>query len=540
MSRTSPSAGPSFGLQRKALVVSMCVALASALAALPSASATTIAPVTQARGAAEANARSAQRARIFNHGGAAAVRDRAPQQAVISGNVLPVNSCADDGSADSLRAVVAAAGSGDTIDLKALNCSTITLTSGEIPVQVDNLTISGPGSTVLSINGDNAGRVIAHEGSGRLQISGVSLVDGLLATGSDYEGGCLLSNGDVELRDVTISGCRISDAPFGIGSGLRALGDALVEDSTIRDSSIVVDGAAGGSAIAIEGDLVLINSRITGNTVQITDVNDYGYIYFGAVNLWGKLTMTRSTVSNNSSSLADPETPYAFVWGGGVTAQGGGTIVESTIDGNSARDLGGGVTLGGGNVDVRHGLEIINTTISGNVADTGAGLMVRPEAGWVAIRSSTIVGNFAETGGGIYFDELDFPLIVELQNNVIANNIAASGADIGKSDRLTIYGASNIIVDVQQAVLLPADTLRVDPNVLPLADNGGPTRTHALGKGSPAIDAGNDYFELGHDQRGPGFVRVFGNEADIGAFEAQPLPGSVERIFAHGMEQSSP
>jgi hypothetical protein len=63
-----------------------------------------------------------------------------------------------------------------------------------------------------------------------------------------------------------------------------------------------------------------------------------------------------------------------------------------------------------------------------------------------------------------------------------------------------------------------------------LRDNGGPTRTHALIAGSPAIDAGDPKYstlEVGgewmYDQRGPGFRRFDADSGivDIGAFEAQ-------------------
>jgi hypothetical protein len=62
----------------------------------------------------------------------------------------------------------------------------------------------------------------------------------------------------------------------------------------------------------------------------------------------------------------------------------------------------------------------------------------------------------------------------------------------------------------------------VDPLLGPLADNGGPTQTHALLPGSPAIDRGRNDLGLATDQRG--FGRVAGRAADMGAFEVQPPP----------------
>jgi len=66
----------------------------------------------------------------------------------------------------------------------------------------------------------------------------------------------------------------------------------------------------------------------------------------------------------------------------------------------------------------------------------------------------------------------------------------------------------------------------------PLQNNGGPTRTHALLAGSPAIDAGNNAANVDFDQRGAGFVRIVGASADIGAFEVQ----TVDVIFSDGFD----
>jgi len=70
----------------------------------------------------------------------------------------------------------------------------------------------------------------------------------------------------------------------------------------------------------------------------------------------------------------------------------------------------------------------------------------------------------------------------------------------------------------------------------PLQDNGGPTFTHALLTGSPAIDAGDPNFTPPpyYDQRGPGFARVVNGRIDIGAFEVQP-PHTLRRFSNRSM-----
>jgi hypothetical protein len=71
-----------------------------------------------------------------------------------------------------------------------------------------------------------------------------------------------------------------------------------------------------------------------------------------------------------------------------------------------------------------------------------------------------------------------------------------------------------------EQVSAPADTIVIaDPRVAPLADNGGPTRTHMLLSDSPALDRGSNVLGREYDQRGPGFSRVKGAAADIGSVE---------------------
>jgi len=66
----------------------------------------------------------------------------------------------------------------------------------------------------------------------------------------------------------------------------------------------------------------------------------------------------------------------------------------------------------------------------------------------------------------------------------------------------------------------------------PLADNGGPTLTHALLAGSPAIDAGDNFFALPTDQRG--VARIAGPQTDIGAFELEQP--AYDAVFADGFD----
>jgi hypothetical protein len=94
----------------------------------------------------------------------------------------------------------------------------------------------------------------------------------------------------------------------------------------------------------------------------------------------------------------------------------------------------------------------------------------------------------------------------------------------------SVSGANNLI-GPSAAMTLPPDTIGGDPKLLPLHDNGGPTKTHALRPGSPAVNAGNANGDT-TDQRGTGFPRVIGSAADIGAFEGV----DVDSIFYSGFD----
>ena len=95
-------------------------------------------------------------------------------------------------------------------------------------------------------------------------------------------------------------------------------------------------------------------------------------------------------------------------------------------------------------------------------------------------------------------------------------------------------GSHALVAAADAAISLPADTIADDPQLFPLAWNGGPTRTHALSATSPARDAGSNDDALAFDQRGTGFARVSGASADIGAFETQQAISDT--VFEDGFD----
>ena len=192
--------------------------------------------------------------------------------------------------------------------------------------------------------------------------------------------------------------------------------------------------------------------------------------------------------------------------GGGLANVGGTLTVErSTITDNHARRATSGAR-GGAFALIDGTTSISNSTISGNSADNaesdiaqGGGIYVGGP-GLLDIRGSTIAGNEAPFGGAIAGNP-------NAQADVPVNGTIIDGAAPFTCQSVDIQGSRNVVDDSSCGGPV------VNPQLGPLQDNGGPTDTHALAAGSPAVDAGSGCDET--DQRGRTRIRA----CDIGAFE---------------------
>jgi hypothetical protein len=394
--------------------------------------------------------------------------------------IRPVANCDDDGEG-SLRAVLAATASGDTVDLSGLACSSISLVTGAVAARVDTVTLNGPAGRELTIDGNDIDRVLLHYGAGTFTVRNLTVAHGRhVATGTD----------------VGIAGC------------IASAGYLTLDHSKVTDCYAAGEGAYGGGIYAYS--LIMASSTLSRSTAYGTHPTNNMAAFGGGAFVY-QLDLVDSTLTGNSAlhRANPPRTSYDI--GGGVCTVRGGLVIDSTIDTNYTQGRGGGLAT-------FSSILVRNSTISGNVARTfgGGGLFIRSPSVLDA-RNSTITNNSGHNGGGVLTSSRNASLL----STILAGNVADASyfADLASSRDLVIAGSNDLIGESSANITIPADNVREDPGLLPLAYNGGLTRTHALRGDSPGIDAGNNVTQLASDQRGAGYPRVVGAAADIGAFE---------------------
>jgi len=414
---------------------------------------------------------------------------------------LLVSSDADAGPG-SLRQAILDANSlgGATVTFCSLS-NTIFLQES-LPLFTANMSILGPGADQLAVT-SVAGSVFTNATGNTVYVSGLRLTgvdfgglrnfgtlllnEVIVADGrSPSEGAGIFNSGTLYLNNSTISG---NDSHGASGGGIFNSGTMTL------DNCLVITNANGG-IFNDSGTLTMDNCTIAGNhpsgpggaggignrggTVIVRNCSVTNNIAVSGGGIWnamGWLTVLNSTVAGNRARYSDP------VPGGGIYNNGTAVIVNTTISGNNVLGTGGGVQNEGT-------LELLNSTIASNVVSAG------------------------RQGGGIWNAGS-----VTAQNSILAGNMALEGPDFFG----TLYSDGfNLIQNTNNCTIVGVTTGNItgkDPGLAPLQNNGGPTWTHALLSGSPAIDSGTSYDAPSADERG--VPRPQGLGVDIGAFEFQ-------------------
>src|SRR5436190_2156076 len=240
-------------------------------------------------------------------------------------------------------------------------------------------------------------------------------------------------------------------------------------------------------------------------------------------------------------------------FGGGIyNFESALTVISCALAGNSAlgqQGSGGGIFSNGGGAGGHASLTIINSAFNGNAATTGGAVGNNGSSGManLTIGNSTLSGNSASfVGGGVDDHTASGTASVTITNSTFSENTSANismfkgglldigntvlkaavsgvNLEIAKLAMVTSRGYNVSSDDAGGFLTGPGDQLNTDPMLGALQNNGGPTFTHELLKGSPAIDAGHPNFTPPpyYDQRGPVFWRIRNGRIDVGSFEVQ-------------------
>ncbi|MBK8207708.1 MAG: hypothetical protein IPK87_13110 [Planctomycetes bacterium] len=346
------------------------------------------------------------------------------------------------------------------------------------------------------------------------------------AAGSGRGGGLYVQAGALTVTETTLLSNGANGGKGGNG-GSAGLG--------LLAQGVGTDGAAGGDAyggaICIEsGTATFERSTANGNAANAGDGGVGGLggssIYFGGTGETGgvggnsrggalylqagTLDVVNSTVSGNFARAGDGGTggvggEVAFAASGGVSPGDGGQ------GGNSGQSQGGGMYAAGGTLDVDNSTVASNTGVAGAAGAGGQPGIGGSNPGSVGPAGTVIQpqGGGAHNGGGT----------LTAESSIFADNTANTGADFFGAGTLT----SSLIETTPAGTGAPSSGfINGDPALSALANNGGPTNTHAISGTSIARNTGSNPRALTTDQRGN--ARNDGNGVDIGSFEDGSTP----------------
>jgi hypothetical protein len=397
-----------------------------------------------------------------------------------------------------------------------------------LPVVTGPITIEGQGAVVERSRaaGTPAFRVLHVAQGGELTLNRLTVRNGQAPP--DFAGGGISNAGTLTLTGGAVSGNSTGSSggfPRG-GGGIANVGTLTLTDSVVSGNTAGGGHYGGpGGGIANEGTLTLAGSAVSGNVAG--SALKYSGKGGGIYNV-GTLTLTDSTVSGNAAGAGEYEGHGGGIYScAGIANPATLTLTSSTVSGNTTGDTPGAPGDGGG-IYTCGAATLTSSTVSGNATRDFAvdgGVVVRGHGGGIA--------------GG--------PLT--LTNTIIAGNRAGSSAtdptaDCSDSGAVASQGHNLVGRGTGCPATGPGDRA-VDPAAVfiaalgPLANNGGPTQTHAPLLGGPAVDAGPPAGCPPADQRGLPRPRDGDGDGaaicDIGAVEAQsstpPAPAGLTRCF---------
>jgi hypothetical protein len=346
--------------------------------------------------------------------------------------------------------------------------SALAVQTGDLDINID-LGITGVGEGLTIIDGGSHDRVFdVWSQFPRI----VGFQDLTVRRGATTgPGGCIRHRGgstQVNVYDTTVEGCVSHNQ---VGGGMLSEGYTEIRNATFRNNSAARGAGFENGAVAFIWDSTFDHNTARPSTFSLAEGGGISNISLHGSAPW--MVVRGTTISNNFANV-----------GAGVLNRGSVRLINSTVSGNQGDGL---TLLQAGSVAGRgtEGFDLLYTTVTNN---QGNGLRRLLEGG-VGIQHSIFAGNGTTFG---------------------ANCEGGSGY---------AFGGYNLEDRNDCGFVGEGDVTGVDPLIGPLAANGGPTLTHALLPGSPAIDAGLPRGRAAEvrDQRGT--PRPLGASTDIGAFE---------------------
>ena len=464
-----------------------------------------------------------------------------------------------DSGAGTLRDTVAASAAQDSINFAVTG--TINLTSGSIEINVDDLTITGPGATQLEITRSSGTFGIFNAG-GFLIMSGVSITNGHADYGgairayrglsvsnctfsgntSDNAGGAIQSATSTAGLPSKLTNCTFTNNTAGAGTAANGYGGAISNGYqrpyqgtklTVTNCTFSNNVAAlSGGAIANDEYVMVLNAcTFTSNRSN----SDGGAIFNGRFDVGdlgpGGISMSSCTLTGNTAAngrggavcelsiLNGSSAISGSTFSGNSAAAGGAvhnscplsSIETSTFASNTANATGGAInnvnwSVTGANFsNYSTNLTLTNNTFFNNQANSGGGVYNEGTGNnlqsRLTVSSCTFSTNAALNGGGIYNNGTNSGnAFVKVDNTILktgGNGANLTNAGLGTSISSNGYNLSS---DPGGGFLTAAtDQINTDPKLGLLQANGGGTQTMALLAGSPAQDKGN---ASGTDERG--------------------------------------
>jgi len=363
--------------------------------------------------------------------------------------------------------------------------------------------MAGPaGATTYTVDAGGGGDYTTIAAAVAAASSGDTI--SIVSAGAHTENSITISN-----KDLTIAGLGANQT--------------IVQAAATRDTAGAGIFTLKNSATVTFQDMTLRHGdAVSGSAIYIPKWNDV------------HLTVERCAFVDNDASAGGYLGGGAIYHGDANAGKGDLTISDCTFSGNNVADGGGAAVLAGSLATTI----IRNSTFSDNAAlhDQswlyGGVVSMGPDITGL-VQNCTFVGNEFTGFGGVTNQQGGVAIagnnITTVESCVFADNVGL-GRGIVNLDGPGTDPFGTIKNSLSEGDILTWTTdgggntqnaadAGVDPN---LAYNGGPTMTHMLLDGSPAIDTGSNPAGLSFDQRGDGFLRTYGLGTDMGAVEVQP------------------